>query len=324
MTGAGISAGRVVTDPTVDAMIRRISNWGRWGDDDELGTANLITPAVRRTATEAVVTGEVFSLAIGLDRNGPQKSWTNRLNPQHVMLQTGTELACGRQPDAEHGWGYADDMVTMALQAGTHWDALSHAFYDLKLYNDRTCELVTCDGASACGIETHRDSVVTRGLLLDVARALGHDHLPIDHAITVADIERTLEAQRCEVSSGDALLIRTGNLGRARALGHWDDFTHTNEPGLALDTLPWLHEHDIAACAADNWAFEAIPSGCDLTLPIHAAGIVHMGLLVGELFELDPLAAACAADGRYEFLLTAAPMPFVGAVGAPVNPIAMR
>src|SRR5579862_203309 len=122
-----------MSDPHVDAMVRRVSNWGRWGPGDELGTLNYITSSTRASAAREVKSGEVFSLAISLDRNGPQPAGGPRLNPHHVMLQTGTELKSGVQPDSVDGWGYADDMVTMALQCATHWDALSHAFYDYKM-----------------------------------------------------------------------------------------------------------------------------------------------------------------------------------------------
>jgi kynurenine formamidase len=314
-----------MTDLLVDAMIRRVSNWGRWGADDQLGTVNFITDRVRAGAAECVRVGRTFSLSLPLSRSGPQRPGDTRLNPHHVMLQTGTELAAGVQPGSIDGWGYADDMVTMALQCATHWDGLSHAFYDYKLYNDRPCTDVTCDGAQHCGIEHHAAAgVVTRGVLVDVARSLGVDHLPLDHEITVHEIEAALERQRVEVRSGDALLFRTGNLARARAHGGWDRLTHGDEPGLGLEALPWLHEHEIAAVAADTWAFEAIPNPSSIMLPLHAAGIVHMGLLVGEMFELEALALDCERDGRYTFLLGAQPLPFVGAVGSPVNPVAVK
>lgn len=308
----------------IDVMIGRVSNWGRFGEQDELGTMNFVTQSARVRARDEVITGETISLAIPLDRSGPQPPGNPRLNPQHVMLQTGTELRAGVQPGSLDGWGYADDMVTMALQAGTHWDGLSHQFHDYRMYNDRDCTLVSCDGAAKNGIETQRESAVMRGVLLDVPRALGVAHLPIDHEITVAELEFVLDRERVEVRSGDALLIRTGNLGRARADGGWDRFTHDHEPGIGLAAAPWLHEHEIAAVASDTWAFEAIPSGTPILLPLHAVGIVHMGLLIGELFDLDRLASRCADDARYTCLLAAAPLPFTGAVGAPVNPIAIR
>ena len=311
-------------DPQVEAAIARLSNWGRWGAEDELGTVNFITPAKRVEAAALVRKGKVFSLSIPLDESGPQPSFERRLNPRHLMLATGTDLRSGVQPGAVGGIGEADDMVTMALQAATQWDSLAHIFYDYKMYNDRDCALVSAHGAAKNSIAVLADRVVSRGVLVDVARHLGADHLPLDHRITVAELEATLERQRVEIRSGDVLLIRTGNLQRARSAGGWDRFTYSDEPGIGLDALPWVHEREIAAVAADTWALEVLPSGTSLWLPVHAVAIVHMGLLVGEIFDLEALAADCEEDGVYEFFCSAPPLPFTGGVGSPVNPLAVK
>jgi kynurenine formamidase len=308
----------------IDVMIRRVSNWGRWGPEDELGTVNFITPDRRREASRLVRRGDVISLAIPFDDQGPQPPHERRLNPRHIMLQTGTDLRAGVQRGSVGGWGYSDDMVIMALQAATQWDSLAHAFYDYKMYNDRDCTLVTSEGASKNSIAVLSDRVVSRGVLADVAKYLGVDSLPLDHEITTAELESCLESEHVDMRSGDVLLIRTGNLGRARREGDWKDFSFTDEPGLGLKALPWLHEHEIAAVATDTWAFEVIPSGTSILLPIHAVAIVHMGLLIGEIFELDALAKDCDRDGIYEFLFSAPPLPFTGAVGSPINPIVLK
>jgi kynurenine formamidase len=192
------------------------------------------------------------------------------------------------------------------------------------MYNGRPCEMVGAKGAAANDIAVLRDRVFTRGVLADVAGHLEVDALAADHHITVAELEATLAAQGVEVEPGDALLIRTGHLGRIQREGAWDRFIEADEPGLGWDALPWLRDHDIAAVACDNWAFEVVPSRYELDLPFHAIGIVYLGLLIGEIFELDDLAGACRADGRWEFLFTAPPLPFIGAVGSPINPLAIR
>lgn len=313
-----------MSDDQVDAMIRRISNWGRWGGDDELGTVNFITPKARAHAATLGRTGKTFSLSIAFGLDGPQPSFERRSNPRLTMLQTGTELRAGVQRNSVDGWGYADDSITMALQCATHWDALSHAFYDYKMYNDRDCELVGVEGASKNSISALASSVVTRGVLLDVPLALGLDALAPGFMITPKHLDAALERERVELRGGDVLLIRTGHMRAIRGQGSWDGFTYADEPGPGLECLPWLHEHDVAGVATDTWAFEAIPSGASIWLPFHAAGIVHMGLLVGEIFALDELAADCALDGVYEFLFSAVPLPITGAVGSPVNPIVMK
>lgn len=311
-------------DPLIEAMIGRVSNWGRWGPDDELGTINFLTAERRVDAAALARSGKVFSLAIPFDESGPQPPFERRLNPRHVMLATGTDLRAGVQPNQIEGWGYADDMITMALQAATQWDSLAHAFYDYKMYNGRDCTLVNAEGASKNSIFVLRDRILGRGVLLDVARFHGVAALPLDHRITRDELEAVSERQAVEIRSGDIVLIRTGNLGRARKAGGWDRFTFDDEPGITLDALPWFHEHEIAAAATDTWAFEALPSGTSIWLPVHAVAIVHMGLLIGEIFDLDELAADCAADGVYEFLFVAPPLPFTRAVGSPVNPLAVK
>lgn len=311
-------------DEAIEGMIARVSNWGRWGADDELGTVNLITAAKRQQAASLVRRGEVFSLGLEFNSGGPYPAGDRRLNPHLSMLQTGTDIRTDVQLGAIDGWGYADDMVTMALQCATHWDALGHAFYDYKMYNDRDCRLVDINGASANSIVPVSRRLVSRGVLLDVPRALGVEHLDLDHHITIAELELAAERQRVAIEPGDIVLLRTGNLGRARRDGGWDRYIYTDEPGIGLDELSWVHEKDIAGLAADNWALEVMPSGCSIMLPVHAVGIVHQGLMVGENFVLDELAADCAQDGVYEFLISAAPLPFTKSVSGPVHPIVIK
>jgi kynurenine formamidase len=310
-------------DAQVDALIARISNWGRWGPEDELGTLNFITPEVRVGAARSIRTGKCFSLAIPLDEHGPQPVSQRRPNPFRVMMETGTDVRAGVQPGAIDGYGGSDDIVTMALQAATQWDSLAHVFYDFKMYNNRDCTLVDAMGAWKNSITVACDRMVTRGVLLDIARYRGEPHLSLDYRITADEMERVLEWERIDLRSGDVLLLRTGNLGRALATG-WDRFVDSDEPGVGLDALPWLHDRQISALAADTWAVEVIPSGTSIKLPVHATAIVHMGLLLGEIFNLDELAANCAQDGVYDFLLCAAPLPFTRAVGSPVNPLAVK
>jgi kynurenine formamidase len=311
-------------DPRVDSTILRVSNWGRWGPLDEIGTLNFVTEEARRNAARLVRNGKVFSLAIPFDSAGPQPAGDRRLNPQHVMLETGTDVASGVQLHSLDGSGYADDMVTMALQSATQWDALSHAFYAYKMYNDRDCRLVGARGAEANAIDRLSGHVVGRGVLVDVPRSLGLDRLPVNHEITPLELQTALDYERVEVRQGDFLLIRTGHLAWARRNGRWEDFVHHDEPGIGLDALPLLHEKRIAGIAADNWAFEVLPAGCSIMFPVHAAAIVHMGLLIGEMFDLEALADDCARDNVFEFMFAAPPLPLTHAVGSPINPIAIK
>ncbi len=313
-----------MSTPSSEELARRVSNWGRWGPGDELGTVNYVTAEKRVAAARLVRRGEVFSLAVDLEPDTPQFKASYRLNPQRSMVATGSDVKTGRQAAyGIPGHGFADDLVVMSLQAATQWDSLAHVFHDYKMYNDRDCELVGAKGAAANAIDVLRDRVVTRGVLADVAGHLGVEALAPDHHVTVEELEATLAAQGVAAGSGDVLLVRTGHLGRIRRENAWHAFVEHDEPGLGQDSLPWLHEREIAAVAADNWAFEVIPSRASLPLPIHTIGIVYMGLLVGEIFELDALAEDCRRTGVWEFLFSAPPLPFTGAVGSPVNPLAI-
>ena len=239
-----------MSDPAVADLIRRVSNWGRWGPDDELGTVNHITAAQRAEAACLVRSGEVFSLAVDFEPDTPQVKASYRLNPQRSMVATGSDVKTGRQAAfGIPGHGFSDDMVVMSLQATTQWDSLAHVFHDYRMYNGRDCELVGAKGAAANSIAVLRDRVVTRGVLADVAGHLGVDSLEPDHHITVEELEATLASQRVEIGTGDALLVRTGHLGRVRREGDWERFVQHDEPGLGWDSLPWLHDREIAAVA---------------------------------------------------------------------------
>lgn len=309
---------------TIQSIIAKVNNWGRWGDDDELGTLNYITPDKRVRASQLIQRGMTFSLSLQFERFGLQPPMDRRLNPQHFMLTSGSDLLAGTQAGQKGGYGYADDMITMALQAATHWNALAHMFHDYHMYNHRHCSLVSSVGAAKNSITVAAAPIVSRAVLLDFPRMLDMPWLPEDHAITVAEIEETLLQQGVNVEPGDILLFRTGHMARFLVDGDWNEYTYTNAPGPCLEVLPWLHEHQVAAVASDTWAFEAVPSKTPLWLPIHAVGIVYMGLMLGENFLLDEWAEDCAADKVYEALICAGPIPFSHAVGAPVNPIVVK
>jgi kynurenine formamidase len=308
----------------IPTVIEKVNNWNRWGPDDELGTLNYITPAKRIQASQLVRQGITFSLSLPFDRFGLQPPMDVRLNPQHIMLTSGSDVLAGTQPGQKGGFGYADDMIIMALQASTHWNALAHMFHDYHMYNGRHCSLVSAEGAAKNSIVVAASSIVSRAVLLDFPRASGIPWLPEDHAITIREIEETLAQQRVSIESGDILLFRTGHMVRFLASGEWNGYTYTNAPGPGLEVLPWLHEHQVAAVASDTWAFEAVPSKTPLWLPIHAVGIVYMGLMLGENFLLEEWASHCASDGVYEAFICAGPIPFSRAVGAPVNPIVIK
>jgi kynurenine formamidase len=315
---------------------RKYRNWGRWGTDDIRGTLNFIDNSKRAEAASLVRRGHTISLAMEFNRDGPQNGSLGRSNPVHTMLKSGLDAAAGVQ-GFTHGFGMADDVVYMPLQSGTQWDGLGH-IYDNKLaWNGRPCDrVVTGAGDVVTGIERQAAEFVSRGVLLDVGRALaGADaggnasgELPDGFAITEEHLLATIAAQGAtsSVGRGDIAVVRTGQLARCRKRGSWGDYADGPAPGISFGALGWLHRTEVAAVATDTWGFEVRPYEFNelCTAPLHQIAVPNMGLFIGEMFDLEALGQDCAADGVYEFLLIAAPLPITGGVGAPVNPIAVK
>lgn len=313
---------RTLDARTVREWGRQFSNWGRWGPDDERGTLNFITPERVLAAAALPRSGSVISCALPFDEHGPQNGAGGRHNPVHTMIVDGEDIAAGRQGPG--GFGYTDDTVTMPLQCGTQWDALAHVSYDGKLYNDRDVRLVTRRGAAVNSIDRIRDGVVGRGVLLDLPRHLDRAWLDPGTAILPADLDACAEASGVTVESGDVLLVRTGAIARCREQGSWEGYIGPT-PGLSLHCARWLHERQVAAVASDTFCVEVLPAETpDCVMPLHMIALRDMGLLFGEMFDLEEVAAACAADHNSDFLFTAPPLPISGAVGSPINPLAIK
>lgn len=318
---------------------RDVSNWGRWGDDDELGTLNFITEEKVAQAAGLVRHGKVFPLGVDFGSSGPQGAFGFRHNPIHVMTVDGGDAntlaqygpGWDRNPTAAQTGSYFvdnlfrfnDDMIIMPLQAATQWDALSHVYYDELLYNGIPAGSVTSLGARRLGIEkVDGKGITSRGVLLDLVRHRGAEvFLEHGNPITPEELDDVVRAQRVTIGRGDIVLVRTGWWAR------YLDTGNKTEPYSGLDwrCAQWLHDHEVAAVASDNLQVEDPVSGIDgVFLPFHLLTLRDMGLMLGEYWDLTALAADCAADGVYEFQLIAPPLRFVGAVGSPVNPIAIK
>lgn len=317
----------------------RVRNWGRWGADDQLGTLNFITAGKLKQAASLVRQGKVFPLGIDFDAYGPQGAHGFRRNPIHVMTVDG-----GDRELAEHlkGWGgpteaqmvhiweagpmrFNDDFIMMPLQAGTQWDALSHVYYDGQLYNGYPSSAVNSFGATKNSIDkVDRKGIASRGVLLDVAKHRGVDILPPNTSISPEELDQVARAEGVEVGSGDIVLVRTG---------WWANFLQTRDgeawtagsPGVSWRVAEWLHDKECAAIACDNIAVEV--SGAEVEgvmLAFHLLCIRDMGLMLGEMWNLEELSQDCASDGIYEFQLVAPPLRVTGAVGSPINPLAFK
>lgn len=307
----------------VDALAQKHRRWGQWGEDDELGAMNFIEPAAVRHAASLVRLGQVISCAMPYDTTGPQTGYLGRFNPIHFMTQDGGDVELGAQ-DHLPGLRFADDVISMPLQSGTHWDAFSHIFYGGKMYNGFGLEHVTSAGARKGALETMQEQLTGRGVLLDFPRFKGVDWLQPGDAIHGDDLLACAAAQGVTLGRGDILLIRTGHLRMCRAEG-WGDYAGGDAPGLSLDTSSVIVDAEIAAVASDTWGVEVRPNETEAVMqPLHVVLLVSAGVIFGEMFDFEKLADACAEDGVYEFLFVAAPVPFTGAVGGPLNPIAIR
>ncbi len=213
----------------------------------------------------------------------------------------------------------------MPLQSGTQWDSLGHVVHENKIYNGYGAEWVSSKGALKNSVRTGADGMVGRGVLLDVARALGVDWLEPGYPISGDDLQQAADLAGLEVGVADFVFVRTGAMTMARAQGGWGDYAGGPAPGLGLGSVDWIAERDIAAVAADTWGLEVRPNEtADVFQPLHIVFIVYMGLWMGEIFDLDPLAEDCAEDGVYEFFYCGPPLPFTRAVGSPLNPMAVK
>jgi kynurenine formamidase len=302
----------------VRQMCQKLSNWGKWGTEDELGTMNYITPEKIIEAARLVRKGKVFCLATPFDANGPQQLGPGRFNPIHWMLRDGGDVAAGIAAGT-------DDAVTMPLQCATQWDSLAHIFFEKKMYNNRGPELVTSFGAEKNSVTNYKDKIVGRGVLLDIPRYKGKPWQEAGEAIYTEDLDGCTAKVGVSIGRGDIVLIRTGQLAEVKDKGSWGNYAGGPAPGLSLSTAEWFHDREIAAYATDTWGTEVIPNETeDVRQPLHRIFIAHMGMLIGEIFDLEELAEDCAQDGVYEFMFVAPPLTITGAVGSPVNPQAIK
>jgi kynurenine formamidase len=299
------------------ALGARVRNWGKWGQDDERGTVNYITPDKLVAAGQLIKTGKVFDLGIPFGDDGPQPGG-GRINPVHLMSQTGDEQIF------PGGFRYADDYIFMPLQGASQWDALAHVFYDDQMYNGFPAGGVTVVGTAHCSIDKQGKGIAGKGVLLDIAKLKGVEWMEPGYAITPADLEAAEAAQGVKVGSGDILLFRTGWRRQFLTVKSATEFM-AGEPGLGQECCEWLHEREVAVVCSDNWAIEVLPGeNPDVVFNVHCVLIRDMGMTLGEILDFEELAADCAADGVYEFFFCAPPLKVTRGVGSPINPLAFK
>jgi kynurenine formamidase len=303
----------------------KLSNWGRWGKDDQIGTLNHVGPDEIVAAAKLVRKGKVFAMGIPLNQQGPQSGlFGGRWNPIHTMLATGTDAVAGRF-DETNKLRFSDDAINMPVQAATHWDSLGHIFLDDKMYNGHHARRVDGGGVHVLGIEHTRARMVGRGVLLDVARHKGVDWFEDGYGISNDELDATARAQGVEVRKGDFVIVRTGQMERFLAEKKWGDYAGGPAPGVRFENCYWCQEKEIAGICSDTWGVEVRPNETtEVQQPWHWVVIPAMGLTMGEMFYLAELAEDCAEDGVYEFFFTGPPLVITGGTGSPINPLAIK
>ena len=301
------SRARDLTDAELEAMFRRCSNTGKWGTNDELGTLNYITPAKRIAAAQLVKVGEVVS--VGRDLTTRQ-SKTNGQPVVHVMMfSDANSPSCGDYfTIAPHG------MVV------THMDALCHFSWKDQFYNGRKrSETLTASGAKWGSIYAQRQGIFTRGVLLDVAAARGVSWYRPDEYVTVADFEAAEKRQRVRVESGDAIFVRTGMERMETELGEQDIYPRA---GLHAECVEWMHNRQVSVYGGD--CIEKLPYPSEsFTSAVHMIVLASMGLPILDWPSLTELARTCERLGRWDYLLTTAPLRLPGGTASPINPLCL-
>jgi kynurenine formamidase len=307
----------VRADPTEeDGAIAARGNWGRWGADDERGTLNLLTAELVLDAVRTVRTGKVYALGAPVQREGVPL-FSLRPRPERLTFMDDRDQSLLEEPGMPEGVGSSEEVLSFPSHMLTHIDALCHVHAGGVIYNGHPQSgMRPFPGAERCGVQ-EIGAIAARGVLVDVAAALGVPALEPGQVVTVEDVERALERQGSELRAGDAVLIRTGWL--ESYLADPPPGEPLPQPGIGVELAEWLGELDLALVGADNLAVEALPLPPGQPLIPHVELLVNRGVHMVETLMLGEL----AADERHEFLFVLGPLLITGATASPVNPIAI-
>jgi kynurenine formamidase len=307
-----------VTTERMEEIFEKSKNWGRWGADDQAGALNLITPAKRAAAAKLVRTGEIVSCARELP---VQPNAENPTPALHMMVMAGDACDATGVPGLET----AMDFVGVAFHgmAVSHIDALCHVFVRGRMYNGFPASDVKSIGALRNSIFVAREGIVSRGVLLDIPRLRGVPWLEGGAEIGPDELAAAEREQGVRVEAGDILLVAGGRDARREHEGPWSPL-EGGLAGLHPECIPWLRERDVAVLGSDGVS-DALPGRRidGWPLPVHQCTLVAMGVHLLDNLMLGRLREACARHGRWEFLLSVAPLRVDRGTGSPVNPIAM-
>jgi len=297
----GSANGSNVSAAEFDRIFKQNNNWGRWGKDDTLGTINLITDAKRKQAAGLVKTGISVSVAHDLATEETPD------NPRPLKR----ELQPNFRVDTYYFW-YHGTFVT-------HQDALCHYNYNERIYNDRPLNTKECFP----GIENLKSGIVTRGILIDIPRLKGVEYLEPETRISSQDIEAWEKMAGVKISSGDAIILRTGRWARRAKVGPEKVLGHS--AGFDMSVAPWIRKRDVALAGGDvSVEAQTTPPFVEgQPTPLHTFFIVGLGMPIIDDFDPEALAETAARLHRWEFMLVVAPLRVPNGTGSPVNPIAI-
>jgi kynurenine formamidase len=293
-------------------LFQTLSTWGRWGDSDQLGALNLLTPERVAEAAKLVQQGVTITLSWPMQKEAtannpePAEHWMTS-EPNHDS--TGTVVAKDYIGVNFHG------------DTHTHLDALCHIGYEGLLYNGVSTDVITPDGASAASVELLKDGLVGRGVLLDIPGLRGVPWIEPGDSIVRDDLEAAEEKQGAAIREGDILLARTGHARRLDELGPWD--TPNHKAGLHPTAMTFIAERGVSVLGSDGNSDTAPSCTEGVEFPIHVLALNAMGVLLLDYLRLEEILTACQQAGRWEFLFVAAPLRIAGGTGSPINPLAV-
>ena len=298
-----------VTKADVDGWMKSLSNWGRWGADDQLGAANLITPKTRLHAARLVQEG----ISVSLARDVEKESAVDNPHPfVHKMLNIGLD---------NPGQSVSDSyQVSYHGFAHSHMDSLCHIAFEGKMYNGFPFAEVVRSGAPRLGVENYKQGIFARAVLMDIPRLKGVEWLEPGTAIYPADLDAWEKRAGVTVGRGDIVLLRTGRWARREAKGPWD--VSRKSAGLHASCAKWLRDRDASILGSDAASDVAPSRVTGVVQPVHQLVIIAMGMAIFDNLDLEAVSKEAARLKRWEFLVTVAPLPVAGGTGSPFNPIA--
>jgi kynurenine formamidase len=307
--------------PSQDDLIewmQSLSNWGRWGEDDQRGTLNLLSPEKTRRALGLVTEGATVSCARRINYEAAPDA---PRPPQYFMTASGDGYRPGEGPDRQVAMDYFG--LIFHGHTITHIDSLAHFFWDGRMYNGAPSTLVkAAEGATSHSIDAAKLGIITRGVLVDAPMLRGVYVVERGDGVGLEDVAAAESQCGFTVEEGDVLLLRTGQLGQREQRGPVDP-RQAGSAGPLPELLPLLRERGVAVLGSDT-GNDVQPSPYErFSNPVHQVGIVALGLWILDNAWLDDLAEACRASNRWQFLINILPLRIPNATGSPVNPVAV-